>query len=119
MRIYCYHSLFLTVQSQITKSTAMALERELSRLDVLQARKQLSFIQAFLPEEILSRDSESLQLLLTIDRLLHKAGLLMHHLNNSYKFEQLSFNLINDVEIPHDSEELLFAWELYYGVSKV
>jgi hypothetical protein len=98
---------------------AMGLERELFRLDVLQARKQLSFIQAFMPEEILSRDNESLLLLLTLDRLVFKSKLLMGHLQSYYKLDQLSFNLINDVEVQHTNDELLFAWELYWGVSKV
>lgn len=97
----------------------MGLERELFRLDVLQARKQLSFIQAFLPEEILSRDNESLLLLLTLDRLVFKSKLLMGHLQSYYKLDQLSFNLINDVEVQYTNDELLFAWELYWGVSKV
>lgn len=108
-----------SVKSQITKALAMSLERDLSRLDVSQARKQLAFIKAFLPEEILSRDNESLLLLLCLDRILFKSNLLLGHLQRYYKLDQLSFNLINDVEIRYDSEELLFAWELYWGVSKV
>lgn len=109
----------LSTQTQITKATALALERELSRLDVGQARKQLTFIQAFLPEEILSRDNESLLLLLTLDRIIYKGRLLKGHLQNYYKLDQISFNLINEVEVQHDSDELLFAWELYWGLSKV
>lgn len=109
----------IQLKSQVTKVAAMGLERELFRLDVLQARKQLSFIQAFLPEEILSRDNESLLLLLTLDRLVFKSKLLMGHLQSYYKLDQLSFNLINDVEVQYTNDELLFAWELYWGVSKV
>jgi len=113
------HSRPSFLQSQMTKVAAMALERELFRLDVLQARKQLLFIQSFLPEKILSADNDSLLLLLTIDRMVFKAKLIMGHLQSYYKLDQLSFNLINDVEVQYEYEELLFAWELYWGASKV
>jgi len=109
----------IQLKSQMTKVAAMALERELFRLDVLQARKQLLFIQSFLPEKILSADNDSLLLLLTIDRMVFKAKLIMGHLQSYYKLDQLSFNLINDVEVQYEYEELLFAWELYWGASKV
>ncbi len=94
----------------------MALEKELLSLEVVQAQKKLTFIQAFLPDEILSKDQEPLQLHLTLDRLVVKSKLIMNHLQSFYKLDQISFNLINDVELSHEYEELLFVWELYWVI---
>jgi len=82
----------------------MAIDQEVNKLSVGQATKHLNFIESMLPQDVFIKDQDSLQLRLVLNRVLFKARLVTNHLVQNYKLLQVSFNLVNDVELEHETE---------------
>ena len=82
----------------------MAIDQEVNKLSVGQATKRLNFIESMLPQDVFIKVQDSLQLRLVLNRVLFKARLVTNHLVQNYKLLQVSFNLVNDVELEHETE---------------
>lgn len=82
----------------------MAIDQELNKLKVSQAAQQLEYVKALFPSELFAKDQDSINMLLILKRIFFKAKLVADHLQQAYKLNQLSFNLVNDVDLEFENE---------------
>jgi len=101
------------LQSSVLKVHAMKLEQQLKQLEVVQVNQHLHFMQSFLPESVFSKDQDCFKLQLTLGRISFKCNLIAKYVKRNYKLSEVSFNLINAVELHHAEDELVFAATIY------
>jgi dynactin 1 len=95
-------NLNLQLQSKVLKTTAIAIDQEIAKLNLEQAETQFSFIKDYLPKSSFEADADSLLLSLLLKRFIFKSELVMKHLER--------YQLGSDNSVDISESELLFYW---------
>jgi len=115
----------IMLQKQAARAAANALVEKLRELERQQAVEQLALFQTFVPESYIRVDSEAIKCLLLNKRLMEKANIIVHYLQEQYHLERFERSAV----IQEDSstitpltttEELAyFAWKLAASVTRL
>jgi hypothetical protein len=95
----------LQLQSKILKSTSIAIDQEIGKLNLSQAEIRFAFIKDFLPGNTLQADLESVSFLLLMKRFSTKSDIITKHIQHFQLAQQKS-------EDKYSPDELAFYLEV-------
>lgn len=101
----------MALQTKVLKSTAVAIDQQIAKLNVSQAEQQFRFIKDFLPTNIFQADYDSLSLFLLVKRLFFKAELIADQLHQ--------WQPSDETVDKYGVEEVTYYWELRVALGHI